>query len=430
MSIHAFPAPAVLPVVEAARDLVTEGASVGVAGVSDGEVAEAIAGLAALEAQVEAWRLALEVEADARALAERDAATGTDAWVAALTGSTREVAAGGLWLARLLETKYVATRAAFAAGRLRVEQVRVIVKAAEQIPASATPEQVAMAEDWLVGQGTGEGTRHGRGLDARRLRRAARRMCAPICHDLMLAHQDALLGREHRHAEAETWLSLGDNGDGTYSGRFVIPELHGLLLKRHLELLSAPRRLSRDRDGELVSDPTLPGSGPGLNWTERLGVAFTELLEHLPTDGHAANGTTMLVTLDLDTLLAGLGAARLETGDHLTAGQARRLACNAGLVPAVLGSGSVPLDLGRESRLHTKAQRQALSLTHDSCGVAGCDRPFAWCEIHHPHPWSHGGRTDLANALPLCFFHHQRAHDDHFDLRKTPTGDWRFHRRR
>ena len=87
---------------------------------------------------MEAWRLALEAEADARALAERDAATGTDAWVAALTGSTREVAAGGIRLARLLAKKYAATREAFAAGRLRIEQVRVIVNAAEQIPASAT----------------------------------------------------------------------------------------------------------------------------------------------------------------------------------------------------------------------------------------------------------------------------------------------------
>jgi len=429
MSIHAFPAPAVLPVVAAARELVTSGASVGLGSVPDGEVAEAIAGLAALQAQVESWRLALEVEADARALAEREAATGTDAWVAALTGSTREVAAGGIRLARLLSEKYAATRAAFAAGRLRIEQVRVIVNAAEQIPATATPEQVAMAEEWLVAQGTGEGTRDGRPRDATRLRRAARRMCAPICHELMTAHQDAMLGREHTHAEAETWFSLADNGNGTYAGRFVIPELHGLLLRRHLETLSAPRRLTRDRHGDPVTDPTLPGNGLVLSGTERLGLAFTELLEHLPTDGHAANGTTLLVTLDLDTLRTGLGAARLETADHLGAGEARRLACNAALVPAVLGTDSVPLDLGRETRLHTKAQRQALSLTHDSCAVTGCQRPFAWCEIHHPHPWSAGGRTDLANALPLCFFHHRRAHDDHFDLRRTPDGDWRFHRR-
>jgi hypothetical protein len=433
MSIHAFPVsvapPAVLPVVAAARELVTAGASVGLGSVPDGEVAEAIAGLAVLQAQVESWRFALEIEADARALAEREAATGTDAWVAALTGSTREVAAGGLRLARLLSKKYAATRAAFAAGRLRIEQVRVSVNAAEQIPATATAGQVAMAEEWLVAQGTGEGTRDGRPRDAKRLRRAAHRMCTPISHELMTAHQDAMLGREHAHAETETWFSLADTGNGTYAGRFVIPELHGLLLRRHLETLSAPRRLTRDRHGEPVTDPTLPGSGWVLSGTERPGLAFTELLEHLPTDGHATNGTTLLVTLDLDVLRTGPGAARLETGDHLGAGEARRLACNAGLVPAVLGTDSVPLDLGRETRLRTKAQRQALSLTHDSCAVTGCQRPFAWCEIHYPHPWSAGGRTDLANALPLCFFHHRRAHDDHFDLRRTPDGDWRFHRR-
>ena len=429
MSIHAFPAPAVLPVVAAARELITSGAGVPVAAVPDGEVGEAIAELAGLEAQAQAWRLALEAEADARALAERDAATGTDAWVAALTGSTREVAAGGIRLATLLQTKYAVTREAFAAGRLRIEQVRVIVNAAEQIPASATAEEVAVAQQWLVAQGTGEGTRDHRPRDARRLRRAAHRMCAAVSHELMLAHQDVMLGREHRAAEAETWLSLGDNGNGTYTGRFVIPELHGQLLQRHLETLSAPRRLSRDSHGAQVSDPSLPGNGLVLSGTERLGLAFTELLEHLPTDGHTANGTTLLVTLDLEALQTGLGAARLETGDHLSAGQARRLACNAALVPAVLGTDSAPLDLGRETRLHTKAQRQALSLTHDTCAVTGCQRPFAWTEIHHPHPWAHGGRTDLANALPLCFFHHRRAHDTHFDLRRTPHGDWRFHRR-
>ena len=305
----------------------------------------------------------------------------------------------------------------------------MIVNAAEQIPASATPEEVAAAEQWLVAQGTGEGTRDRRPRDARRLRRAAHRMCAPISHELMLAHQDVMLGREHRAAEAETWLSLGDNGNGTCTGRFVIPALHGQLLQRHLDTLSAPRRLSRDRHGHQVSDPSLPGNGSVLSGTERLGLAFTELLEHLPTDGHAANGTTLIVTLDLEVLQSGLGAARVETGDHLSAGEARRLACNAGLVPAVLGTDSAPLDLGRETRLHTRAQRQALSLTHDTCAVTGCQRPFAWTEIHHPHPWAHGGRTDLANALPLCFFHHRRAHDTHFDLRHTPDGDWRFHRR-
>ena len=72
----------------------------------------------------------------------------------------------------------------------------------------------------------------------------------------------------------------------------------------------------------------------------------------------------------------------------------------------------------------------ALATLHHTCGVAGCQRPFAWCEIHHKVSWLDGGKTDLANALPLCGHHHRRAHDDRYDLRKHTSGEWRFHPRR
>jgi hypothetical protein len=164
------------------------------------------------------------------------------------------------------------------------------------------------------------------------------------------------------------------------------------------------------------------------------GAAWCELIEHLPTTGWPGDGGNrceVLVTIDLDALLTGLGTPGLDTGVAITAGQARRLACNAGLVPAVLGGDSVPLDLGRSRRLHFRTQRRALAITHDTCAVAGCERPAAWCEVIHDHrlPWSQGGRTDLANALPLCGHHHRTAHDTHFDLRRRPDGDWAYHRR-
>jgi len=73
---------------------------------------------------------------------------------------------------------------------------------------------------------------------------------------------------------------------------------------------------------------------------------------------------------------------------------------------------------------------RALALTHDTCAVAGCERPFAWCEIHHHRlSWGRNGRTDLDNGLPLCGHHHRRAHDTRFDLRQRPDGEWAFHRR-
>ena len=270
-------------------------------------------------------------------------------------------------------------------------------------------------------------------MDAKRLRQAARRMFAAIDHDLADRHEAILLGRETRTAEAETFFALHDNGDGSFSGRFRIPELHGHLLTHALDRLTAPRRLTRDRSGVPVTDMAAPGHDGGANIHETRGAALCELIEHAPSHGwpgHGGNGCEMLVKIDLDALRTGLGAAGLDTGVAITAGEARRLACNAGLVPAVLGGESMPLDLGRTRRLHSRAQRRALSMNHDTCAAAGCSRPFAWCEIHHHRlSWGHGGPTNLDNGLPLCGHHHRRAHDTRFDLRRRPDGEWTFHRR-
>jgi predicted restriction endonuclease len=89
----------------------------------------------------------------------------------------------------------------------------------------------------------------------------------------------------------------------------------------------------------------------------------------------------------------------------------------------------MPLDLGRSRRLHNRTQRRANALIHDTCAIAGCTRPFAWCEIHHRLWWSHGGPTDFENGVPLCGHHHQRAHDTRFELRQRPDGEWILHRR-
>ena len=82
--------------------------------------------------------------------------------------------------------------------------------------------------------------------------------------------------------------------------------------------------------------------------------------------------------------------------------------------------------LGREQRLFTRHQAIALSASHQHCAAEGCERSFAWSELHHLKPWSHGGPTDLDNAIPLCAFHHRRVHDDHYTVARTPDGSMRF----
>jgi hypothetical protein len=126
---------------------------------------------------------------------------------------------------------------------------------------------------------------------------------------------------------------------------------------------------------------------------EAMGQALCELLERVPAHRLPSTGgtsATVVVLLDYDTLRTGLGAAHLDTGQAISAAQARRLACTAGIVPAVyqhaLGGPSVVLDLGRRTRLHTETQRLALTVRDHGCTADTCDRPPAWTEVGSPKP--------------------------------------------
>jgi hypothetical protein len=200
-----------------------------------------------------------------------------------------------------------------------------------------------------------------------------------------------------------------------------VPTLAGSILAKVLQQLTAPRR------GRLGAPDAQAGpQGDRLDWSQRQGQAFVELLEHLPTDRlHGKVAATVVVTLDQENLAAAVGVAGLDTGDQLSASETRRIACGAGILPAVLDGEAQPLDLGRSKRLLTEAQRTALATRHTTCGADGCERPFAWCELHHETPWS----TDLSNALPLCDFHHQRIHDPAYEHRRSQGGAIIFHRR-
>jgi hypothetical protein len=148
-----------------------------------------------------------------------------------------------------------------------------------------------------------------------------------------------------------------------------------------------------------------------------MGEALCRLLERLPADRLPRAGglsATVVVLLDYDKLLTGLGAAQLDTGEAVSAGLARRLLCEAGVVPAVyrriLGGPSVVLDVGRKARFHTEPQRIAMTLRDGGCTAEGCDRPPGWTEAHHDAvSCSDGGATSVDNGRLLCRFHHARA---------------------
>ena len=88
-----------------------------------------------------------------------------------------------------------------------------------------------------------------------------------------------------------------------------------------------------------------------------------------------------------------------------------RLLCDAPIGRIVLGPDSVPLDLGRRSRLFSADQRRALTLRDGGCRFPGCERPPRFTDAHHLVPWTRGGPTDLGNGLLLCRWHHRLVHE-------------------
>ena len=79
------------------------------------------------------------------------------------------------------------------------------------------------------------------------------------------------------------------------------------------------------------------------------------------------------------------------------------------------------LDLGRTRRLANRAQRRALAGLYSTCGVPGCATHYDRCRLHHVVHWEHGGRTDLANLLPVCQHHHTRLHEDGWKVALGPN---------
>ena len=135
---------------------------------------------------------------------------------------------------------------------------------------------------------------------------------------------------------------------------------------------------------------------------------------------HRARPTILAIT-EMSVLWDQLrvnGVCELDDGTQLIARQLRRLACEADIIPMVLDTTGVPLDMGRAYRNATPKQRLALRALHPTCACEGCDVPFDWCEIHHLRPWKRRhGPTDLDNLVPLCEYHHHLVHDEDGEVR-------------
>lgn len=372
---------------------------------------EALLALAQLDGRLEAVRL--RVTATAEGLVHNEGYGSVGAWLAQRTRTDRRPNDADVRLARLLDRRWHGTAAALMDGSVNTAQARVIVDALEDLPEDDVPPEVLQkAEAHLVAEAGS--------FAPKQLRILGRRILEVVAPELYDAQEAKALAREEERARKQTSLFTRRLGDGTTKVALRIPDGVADRLLTYLESFSSPRGRAR-----------LEEKVPGFR---RLGQAFCAFLEaadpkRMPL--HGGDATTVLVTISLDELRKELGFAELGADGRLSAGEVRRLACNASIIPVVLGGKSEPLDLGRAARLFSPAQRKAMAIRDKTCRAEGCEIPAAWCEAHHFRaPWQRDGLTNLADGKLLCCYHHHRAHDDRFLQKELPSGDVRFHRRR
>jgi hypothetical protein len=226
------------------------------------------------------------------------------------------------------------------------------------------------------------------------------------CRDLVqLLERDAGVERAERQRR-ETRLTKKIDAEGMYT----------INARLHPELGNA---VFNALDAETAALVTAGGD----RCVDRAQVA-SEALGNLVTGGHQATRATeaeIRVHIDEHTATTGElhehSVCEYDDGTPIPPATVLRLICSGVIVPIIIGTDGVALNVGRQQRIANRAQRRALRAMYRTCAFHGCDVTFNRCEIHHIHPWELGGLTDLINLLPLCSRHHHLVHEGQWTLK-------------
>lgn len=254
---------------------------------------------------------------------------------------------------------------------------------------------------------------------------AGGRMIRELTRRLVAAYGDGGLDDEHARLEPHESVSFVELPCGMTRLTADLAPDHARIVRHAIDALSAPARPSdccddphhRHREGALdrAADGERDLRSPGKRRADGLLLLVSAGARAVDDDGQVATsgGARVVVTIDHEVLIGRLGGAGIdESGTAISAGTARRLACDAEILPMVLGGPSEPLDVGRAKRLVDRGPRRAVIHRDRHCTFPGCDRPPSWCDVHHVRPWWLGGGTSLSNSALLCRRHHTVVHRD------------------
>ncbi|SDL21865.1 HNH endonuclease [Tessaracoccus oleiagri] len=365
------------------------------------EVKAVLARLEVAEARLAGLRLQLIGEAQA---------AGAAAAVDQVRNSPRTTsgqASGVLRLGRDLADRFWVLADALAEGAISVAQAEAIITGLKRLPSALGRHDLERCQRQLL--------TFCDELGPAELTVAALRMWELLDPDGADELEATRLEREERLAKAGRAFKMTPDHHGSMRLSGQLPTADAALLQAQLDALMPPASSYVDEGGEVP--------GPETRRADALmrlaGIAAAS--GEVPAQG--GDRPHVQITLPLSLLTDGLGAAGVfGFGDEsLSAGEARRMACDAGLIPLVLGSDSQPLDVGREYRLVPKGLRAALTHRDQGCVFPHCTARPAACEAHHIQPWWAGGDTSLQNLVLLCPHHHRLVEPD---PERAPEWQW------
>lgn len=361
----------------------------------DGALVECVSDYFGLCSQLDAVGLALIRELDGRAIAAGHGATSTKAWLTEAARIHPGTAQRLVRLAASVEADLPRTAQALAAGSVNVEQAEVVARAVADLPV----EHRADGERFLLEQAAIFGPRQ---LDI-----LGRRLLEVTAPEQAERRDADRLARAERRSHEQRDLRLSNVGGNRVRLSGWLDTLDAAVVRAALDALCTP----------CADDARSPG--------QRRADALTDICRMVMSRGDLpANGgepAQVVLTMDLGVLRDGVGAATLDDGSPVSPVEARRMACDSGVVPAVLGGAGQVLDLGRERRLFTGSVRRAVVVRDRGCAFPACDRPASWSMVHHIRHWAQGGETRLDNGVLLCGAHHRIVHRGEWRVRINPA---------
>ena len=229
---------------------------------------------------------------------------------------------------------------------------------------------------------------------------------------------------------AHQYLKGWSKPNGMFHGEFEFDPEGGALFTDFLDQVTGPRR-----GGPRFVDTTRQA------WAKRLTddprstdrIAAEALLEVIRIAAAADPGTVfggnrpaVKVIVHQGTLATRTGHGALEGHpDPLPLESVDAHLCDTGYVPIGFDDDGQCVNVGRDQRLFTHRQRQGLAVRDGGCRWPGCTRPPSWTEAHHLNPWqAEHGRTDIAQGILLCKFHHLLLHNRHWAIIRTRAADY------